>query len=224
MSQFSDMQGFLEDIHECCDEVSISWAADNLNPSALKVLKSKLNKFALEHRTDIMSFYSYAKTCGRYVMVNQPLLEQTMTKYEEYHDDLMEFIKSMLKEDTVYKSMTDAAKHVSEAAGVDEGFRNRIFQEPVNMVFPDSLENLDVFMELSAFIDKVYDNFIYLSRKKETAPERVKILIDLYSTSVLAFIKKMIDNLTSYISEMEEVISGNTVASKKEASSSYKLI
>ena len=224
MSQFSDMQGFLEDIHECCDDVSISWSVDNLDPSALKVLKSKLNKFALEHRADIMGFYAYAKTRGRYVMVNQHMLEETMTKYEEYHDDLMEFIKSMLKEDTVYKSMTDAAKHVSEAADVDEGFRNRIFKEPVNMVFSDSLENLDVFMELSAFIDKVYDNFIYLSRKKETAPERVKILIDLYSTSVLAFIKKMIDALISYISEMGEVMSGNAFASKKGASISYKLI
>ena len=71
MNQFDvvGMRDFLDSINECCDEVAHSWSIYDLDVSGLKDIKLKLNRFALQNKDVIMSFYSYAtgdrKSVGR---------------------------------------------------------------------------------------------------------------------------------------------------------------
>ena len=227
MHQFDDigMRDFLDSINECCDEVSHSWSIYNLDVSALKEIKAKLNKFALENKEVILSFYTYASTKGRYTLVfYRPLLD-IMCKYEEYHDDLMEFIKAILSEKKLTEDTDGSAiKHVEEAANADERFRDSLFGDNEEVTFPETIGNLDTFMGLYAFIDKVYDNFIYLSRKEDIASSKVKILIDLYANSVTAFLRHMIAELTTYISDMKNIIDGGKNPAEEKENKAYELI
>lgn len=220
MNQF-DMQGFLEDIQECCDEVSLEWSMYNLDPEKIKVLKRKLNEFALEKKDTILSFYQYAKGQGRYLMVTQVPLFNAMSEYETYHDDLVTFIRAMLKADTKYQNIDDAVRHIKEAITVDEKFQQDLFKDPVKIVFPQALEDMDVIPALYTFIDKVYDTFIYLKQKDELASPRVKALIDLYTISTVRFVKRMISLLILSIEKMVDVQSGNHTDPKVEP---YRLI
>lgn len=227
MSQLDavEMRDFLDSINECCDEFSHSWSTNNLDISALKEIKAKLNNLALENKGKILSFYDYASGKGRYVIVTfRPLLD-IMCKYEEYHDDLMEFIKSILSERKLLDDKDGSAiRHVEEAARTDERFRESLFTETEKVVFPDTIENLQTFMGLNAFIDKVYDNFIYLSRKDDITSPKVKILIDLYATSVIAFLRKMIQESMQYVTYIDDVMNGRVKPIVEEKQKPYKLI
>lgn len=227
MHQFDDigMRDFLESINECCDEVSHAWSIYNLDVSALKDIKVKLNKFALENKEVILSFYTYASTKGRYTLVYYRPLLDIMCKYEEYHDDLMGFIKAILSEKKLTEDTDGSAtKHVEDAANADERFRDSLFGEKEKITFPETIGNLDTFMGLYAFVDKVYDNFIYLSRKEDIASQKVKILIDLYANSVTAFLRQMIKELTSYICDMKYIINGGENPAVTKTEGSYELI
>lgn len=227
MYQFDDigMRDFLESINECCDEVSHSWSIYNLDVSALKEIKVKLNKFALENKEVILSFYTYANSSGRYTLVYYRPLLDIMCKYEEYHDDLMGFIKAILSEKKLVDDTDGSAtKHVEEAAIADEKFRDSLFGDSEKITFPETISNLDTVMGLYAFIDKIYDNFIYLSRKEDITSPKVKILIDLYANSVTAFLRRMIAELTSYISDMKTIMDGGENPTNKKENGSYELI
>lgn len=227
MHQFDDigMRDFLDSINECCDEVSHSWSICNLDVSALKDIKAKLNKFALKNKELILSFYTYASSEGRYTLVYYRPLLDIMCKYEEYHDDLMGFIKAILSEKKFIEDNDESAiKHVEEAAITDEKFRDSLFGDTEKVTFPETINNLDTIMGLYTFIDKVYDNFIYLSRKEDITSPKIKILIDLYANSVTTFLRRMISELTIYISDMSDIINGGENPAIVKTSNMYELI
>lgn len=227
MNQFDDigMRDFLDSINECCDEVSHSWSIYNLDVSALKDIKVQMNRFALTNKGVIMSFYTYAGSEGRYTLVKYRSLLDVMCKYEEYHDDLMDFIKAILSEKRLMADSDESAiKHVEDAASTDEKFRESLFKEKETVTFPETLGNLDTFMGLYSFIDKVYDNFVYLGQKEGITSPRLKILIDLYANSVTSFLRTMISEFTSYISEMRSVMKGEKNEATAKPEGPYRLI
>lgn len=227
MNQFDDigMRDFLDSINECCDEVSHSWSIYNIDVSALKDIKTQMNRFALQNKEVILGFYNYATSTGRYVLVSYRSLLDVMCKYEEYHDDLMDFIKAILNEKKLMNDNEDSAsKHVEEAAITDEKFRESLFLEKEKVCFPETLGNLDTLMGLYSFIDKAYDNFVYLGQKEGITSPKLKILIDLYATSVTAFLRRMITEFTAYISEMKSIMEGGTNETTVKEEGPYRLI
>lgn len=226
MTQFDDfgMRDFLDSINECCEDFTQAWSTSNLDVSALKELKAKLNQFALRNKDTILSFYTYASGKGRYVQINYRPLLDIMCKYDEYHDDLMTYIKSILSDKKMTEGEGEAnTAHVEEAARTDESFRESLFGELEQVTFPVTIRNLDAFMGLYAFIDKAYDNFIYLSRKEDVSP-KAKILINLYANSVISFLQKMLFEITGYISHANRIMHGEKEVIAKATERQYKLI
>lgn len=207
MSQ-NEMKEFLRDMQECCDSVTLSWSTYNLDPDKIQALKSRLIDFMTKDKEMILSFYKYAKKFGKYTSINQLSLFNVMSTYEAYHDDLVMFIRAMLKSDTKYPDINDAIKHVTEAIETDENFRKNLFSKNEDTTFLKAVENLDVLPALYTFLDKVYDVFIYLKRKDSTASPRVKALIDLYASSSICFIKQMIIEMVKCVENMASVQAG----------------
>lgn len=227
MNQFDDigMREFLDSINESCDEVSHSWSIYNVDVSALKDIKVQMNKFALQNKDVILGFYEYATGKGRYTLVEYYSLLDIMCKYEEYHDDLMDFIKAILTEKKLMSDSDEGAiKHVEEASLADEKFRDGLFTKKEKVTFPETLTNLDTLMGLYSFIDKAYDNFVFLGQKEGITSPKLKILIDLYATSVTAFLRKMISEFTSYIAEMKSIMEGGKNAADMNPEGPYRLI
>lgn len=227
MNQFDvvGMRDFLDSINECCDEVAHSWSIYDLDVSGLKDIKLKLNRFALQNKDVIMSFYSYATGKGRYVMVNAYPLLDIMCKYEEYHDDLMDFIKAILNENRLMNDTDGSAlKHVEEASIADEKFREKLFDKSEKVVFSQTLTNLDCIMGVYAFIDKVYDNFVFLGQRDGITSPKLKILIDIYSTSVTAFLRQMLGCFGAYVDDMTKIMNGGENPANSPKDETYRLI
>lgn len=220
------MESFLEEIKECCDEVSISWSVMyNLDPNLLTSLKKRLNKCVMEKKNEILHFYDFASTKGKYMMLPPTKkLFDIMNDYESYHDDLITFIKAMLKSDTKYSDINEAIKHINEAISVDKNFREKLFSESFEMTFSEAIENLDVLIALSTFLDKVYDTFIYLRGKDELASPRVKSLIDLYAVSAVEFIKSMISEICKFICDISDCVNGKKNITEEPKPQQYQLI
>lgn len=215
-----DMEEFISDIHECCDEIQFGWSGStSLDTESLKKLKGKLIKFAVSHKGNILHLYDYAKNAGRYQMVYDvdPLIE-TIMKYESYHDDLVEFIRMMLSSDCKYTDDEKASEHIEKAIAADEKFRHELSANKKDMVFPEAVDNMDAFIALFTFIDKVNDCFIELTGHLTTKEpsERLKLLIDLYSRSILDFLSGSFDILIRDYNELFHVANGERSLKVKE--------
>lgn len=78
---------------------------------------------------------------------------------------------------------------VIRALDADAKFRNNLFKDKVvDMLFPEAVAQLDTFIGLHCFIDKVHDNFIEISSTCSSGGEIGAALINVYGYSVTDFL------------------------------------
>ena len=203
----------------------IPWGTAQLDVEEIKNIKKRLESLLVKNQEAINSFYTYAKGIGRLNEVdNIPVLD-AMERYEEYHDDLMTFVRALITEDTESVNGVDIGERIKMAAEVDNKFRKDLFKPMQKMVFSDALLNLDTVMYLYAFIDKIYDEFIELKAKHKDASQRVCALIDLLATSVKEFLRDIFTALTTNIHAMAAKVSPQEVpAFGVKAKVQYQLV
>ena len=200
-----DMDAFLTEICECCDRISASRSCYDIDDSQIRNLKREIEDFSIANKDTILSMYRYAEVGGKYQYVLATDLSAAMLKYEEYHDDLMEFIKKMLSKESEKRGIEESLEYCRRASQVDKKIQNELFGEPEKVLFPRTLESLEMIMALSVFCDKVSDNFIFLSQKNQVISPRVRWLIDLYVSSVTEFTTRMLKEYVSLFNNLKEV-------------------
>lgn len=220
-----DMDDFLSAIHDFCDDIDTTWIAkSDLDPGPLKQIKARVQEFALKSRKDIISLYDFAKGKGRYAFVKAKPLMEIICRYEEYHDELNGFIKSVSSPDWKPREGEDISTYIKNATEVDTKFREQLFfaEEPERKVVPQAISDMDSIMCITTFIDKVGDNFISLSNIEDNHSEKMVWLIDLYKTSALLFLEQLLVEIVMFVKEMIAVRDGKRYPS--DTNEGFKLI
>lgn len=191
-------QSLLEVVMECCSDLENSWLSNALDTKPLTKISEELDNYAVSHKAAILKAFDDGVGTHRYSRVLSQDLVEAIIKYDEYQDDLAEFISVVAKERRDPQKKVEIQERLEKAHSVDDRFLSELIKADDNLqprMYPDAVSNLQAFMMLDALICKVKDNFLTLSNITDTFPEEVISLIALYGESVNTFLTTITKSL-----------------------------
>lgn len=191
-------ESLLEAIMECCSELEDSWISNALDIKPLNKIMDHLNDYAVDYKEDILKAFDLAVSSRRYSRVLSQDLVEAVIKYDEYQDELAEFISIIAKERRDPQKKKEILERLAKAHEVDEKFLSGLILLDDKLqprMYPEAVMNLQTFMLLDTMIDKIKDNFINLSNITDDLPEEVISLVALYGESVNSFLTRITESL-----------------------------
>lgn len=207
MNDQIDMQSFLSAISDCRKDIQTNWAvAFDLNPGPIKKFKETIQSYALYKGSDILSFYAYADGRGKYERVETYPLMDLVSKYEGYHDDFFEFIKTIISPDWRVTDEEEACLYLQKGLDADRQFRKNLLEniKKERRLVSDAVKDLDAIMAFMILLDKIYDAFIYLRARIEDN-KKVYTAIEMYFDSTMASMESLFSIYTDLIDTLADI-------------------
>mgnify|MGYP001036425822 CR=1 FL=1 len=214
---------------DCLNSINGMWSLDVIDPNPIRGIIGYVESKVCNERDNIMRIYAYAESTGKFT--NVPVWHQMtsiINAYEEYFNDLTQFIKTKL--DTPDCDKNDCAASSVKALDIDDKFVEELFGKkysPGPASYPTVVvEILDSFITLSNFLYSINDSFIEIGGlcNDHLSSPSILALINVYGYSTTRFLRRYIQELFGHQYPMILAIANGTYASKDEPGKSNEFI
>lgn len=198
-------------LETCMTSIKECWALDVLDPFAIAEIRDKVTNFMLTRKGDFMKLYDYAEVHWANRLIKpQYQVARILSDYEEYFNDLTNYIKSMVNTDA-RETKTPKEDSVCKAIDIDKNFRDKLYGDRTEVLAINAVKDMDAFIQLKAFLDNVYDSFIAINGISKNTGVDVGALINLYGYSISSFLKWFIPVLFEEFDYLCEFMVSKTV-------------
>lgn len=213
---------------DCINSINGMWSLNVIDPAPVRDIIAYVESFADTHRKDIKMIYGYAEKAGKYQDVPGIYqLSSILDTYEEYFNDLTQFIKARLDDTGATNCSVDTATATIKALDIDEKFFSDMFDKRCAVMYPAAtIETCNAIIAFSNFLYSVYDNFIAvrdICSHRRASTEDLS-LINVYGYSASRFTKRFVCELVKNFNALVGRMNGVTKAVDVDKTREYVLL
>lgn len=213
---------------DCTSSINGMWSLNAIDPEPVQNIIAHVADFADKNRDKINKVYKHAETRGAYQKVTDVYkLSSILDTYEEYFNDLTQFIKARLDDTGGANCVVNTATATIKALDIDEKFFSDMFAEKCSLTYSGAtVETCNAIMTFSSFLYSVYDNFISVRGACGDNGATVEDLsiINVYGYSVSRFVKRFFCELEKNFNTLVTHMSGYVPSVSMDKTRDYVLL